>query len=54
MDLSAIIVVGVLTAGALAAIAGLEIYSRRTQPKEASADQNGSVAKSSDRSGQGL
>ena len=54
MDLSAIIVVGVLTAGALAAIVGMEIYSRKAQPKEASADQNGSVTKSSNHPGPGL
>jgi hypothetical protein len=39
MELSAIIVVVILTAMSLGAILGLEIYSRKTQPTEASADR---------------
>ena len=39
MDLSAIIVVVGLTAISLGAIVGLEIYSRKSQQKEAPADK---------------
>jgi len=39
MDLSATIVVVVMTAMSLAAIVGLEIYSRKTRPKDVSVDQ---------------
>ena len=39
MDLSAIIVVVVLTALSLGAIVGLEIYSRKTNEKDAPADE---------------
>lgn len=45
MDLSAIIVVLLLTALSFGAIVWLEIYSRRTQPKELSPDQTGSGIK---------
>jgi hypothetical protein len=41
MDISAIIVAIVLGALFLATVVGLEIYSRRTQPKEAPADKAG-------------
>jgi hypothetical protein len=39
MDLSAIMVVLVLTALSLGAIIWLEIFSRKTQPKELASDQ---------------
>jgi hypothetical protein len=45
MDISAIIVVLVLTALSFGAIVWLEIYSRRTQPKESASDQTGSGIK---------
>lgn len=49
MDLSAIIVVVVLTALSLGAIVGLEIYSRKTQPTEAPADEACSGAKAAEK-----
>lgn len=49
MDLSAIIVVVVLTALSLGTIVGLEIYSRKTQPTEPPADQAGSGAKAAEK-----
>lgn len=45
MDLGTIIVVLVLTALSLGAIVWLEIYSRRTRPKESFPDQTGSGVK---------
>ena len=48
MDVSAIIVVLVLTALSLAAIVGLEIYSRKASQKEPAADRTNSRAKSND------
>lgn len=45
MDLSAIMVVLVLTALSLGAIIWLEIFSRKTQPKELTPDQTGSGIK---------
>ena len=51
MDLSAIIVVVVMTALSLGAIVGLEIYSRKNHRKEAPADHTGSGASGNNRSG---
>ena len=44
MDLGTIIVVIALTALALGAIVGLEIYSRKTQPKQAATGEASSRA----------
>lgn len=51
MDISAIIVVIVLTALSLAAIVWLEIYSRRNHRQETPADRSGSGVKDNHRSG---
>lgn len=49
MDLSAFIVAVVLIVLGFGAIVWLEIYARRAQPKEESADQSGSGIKRNNR-----